>query len=509
MMSVRRSLSTLLVVGAILVALVGLVGTLAAFSSARVTNHLVDDLTPAATSAATVYTDLLTASSSLRSYAISGDQPELQGYRESIAQIEDHSRELQAYGVRDPKLLRLWNAHEAAIELWVEKYAEPRIANGGGPGTYRPKFYRTGAQLFRDAVTTHNALDREIQRQYVAARSNTSARLNATISLIAAASILGVLMLMVLGWWIANSIQRPLAALETVVERLTEGDHAARAEPSGPREVRRVALALNQLADESSRAREVEAQVHRQLRDMDTAKTDFVSNVSHELRTPLTIISGYLELLDDNIEGKLGAEEANMLHVVQRNVMRLRELIEDLLALNLAEHSGTTLELIDVGDVVREVVSDMNFAATNRDLSIQLTRPREPVVILGDSSQLHRAVLNLVSNAVKFSHRGTQIETMVSTDERSVTIKVADHGMGIPQEDLDKLGSRFFRASNAVRSEVAGTGLGLRIVQTIVMNHHGTFTMSSEEGVGTVAVIVFPLADPRPVVAEQTSWSVG
>ena len=184
-----------------------------------------------------------------------------------------------------------------------------------------------------------------------------------------------------------------------------------------------------------------------------------------------------------------------MLHVVQRNVMRLRELIEDLLTLNLAEHSGTTLELIGISDVVREVVSDMNFAAANRELTISLTKPREPVVILGDSSQLHRAVLNLVSNAVKFSDPRSGIEVDVSTSDDAVTITVQDHGMGIPQEDLDKLGSRFFRASNAVRSEVAGTGLGLRIVQTIVMNHHGTFTMSSEEGIGTLATIEFPLAD--------------
>lgn len=507
--SVRSYLVTLLVVGAALVGLVGLVGTIAAFSSTQVTDHLVDELTPAAASAADVHADLLGAGASVRAYALSGDETELENYRRSVARIEEHSRDLRAYGASDPKLLRLWQEHKAAIDMWVAGYAEPRLTNGGGPGTFQPDLYRNGARLFARALDTHRALEQEIEHEYAKARADTNSQLNATVSLIVAASLLGVLMLLVLGWWIANSIQRPLTSLENVVERLTSGEHKARAHLSGPQEISRVASALNLLADESSRARDVEAQVHRQLRDMDTAKTDFVSNVSHELRTPLTIISGYLELLDDNVEGKLGPDEANMLHVVQRNVMRLRELIEDLLALNLAEHSGTTLELIDIGDVVREVVSDMNFAATNRELTIALARPRHPVLILGDSNQLHRAVLNLVSNAIKFSDPGSRIEADVSASDGSVTIQVQDHGMGIPQEDLDKLGSRFFRASNAIRSEVAGTGLGLRIVQTIVMNHHGTFTMSSEEGVGTLATIEFPLADRDPAFTEQSSSFVG
>src|SRR5699024_2562469 len=111
-----------------------------------------------------------------------------------------------------------------------------------------------------------------------------------------------------------------------------------------------------------------------------------------------------------------------------------------------------------------------------------------PTVILGDSNQLHRAVLNLVSNAIKFSDADGVVKVAVEVEDGHARVRVTDQGIGIPQEDLDTLGSRFFRASNAVRSEVAGTGLGLRIVQTIVSNHHGTLSLTSQIGKGTEVV---------------------
>ena len=497
MNTMRRSLLLLVIVGAGLVAIVGTVGTLAAFSTARAVDHLVEDLTPAAESNSRVYTDVLSAGAAVRAYAISGDEDELADYRASVARIESSSTALKEYARDFLGVAMLYNAQDAAIDAWIKGYAEPRIAHGGGPGTYQPALYRTGSKLFRDVTSAHEELATVIREQYDDVRADTNRKINATVSMIAASALIGILIMAVLAWWVLTSMARPLAALERTVTQLAAGDHDARARVQGPREISRVAAALNQLSDENERARGLEMQVHRQLREMDTAKTDFVSNVSHELRTPLTIISGYLELLDEDSE-ELSAEQTNMLHVAQRNVMRLRELIEDLLMLNRAEQSGTTLELIELNEVVKEVVSDMNFAAANRDLAIEYTQPHQPIIILGDASQLHRAILNLVSNALKFSPRGQQVEVTLSTEGAEATVSVVDHGMGIPEDDLDKLGARFFRASNAVRREISGTGLGLRIVQTIVMNHHGSLALSSVEDQGTTAVVTLPV-----VVGEQ------
>jgi signal transduction histidine kinase len=266
----------------------------------------------------------------------------------------------------------------------------------------------------------------------------------------------------------------------------------------GPREVRRVGGAINDLADEADRGRAVEAAIQTQLREVDAAKSDFVSNVSHELRTPLTIITGYLELLEEELAGGLDPDQQHMLSVTARNVARLRSLIEDLLTLDRAEHSGTAMEEIDLVDVVTHAVSDLRLSATNQSVDVRLTVPSSPVIALADPGQLQRAVMNLISNAVKFSETGDVVEVSLARQGDNAVILVDDEGIGVPRADLTKLGSRFFRASNAVRSEISGTGLGLRIVQTIVTNHHGTLSLDSVEGEGTTVRIVLPLR-PTPV----------
>lgn len=402
---------------------------------------------------------------------------------------------LLRYLQSDVEVARRWQALSLAWEAWKTGYAEIRVQREGGPGTYDAKLYREGAVLFDRVQRTSAELNDALIKSSAGVRADTNARLNASLGLIAATALIGFMVLAIVGRWIARGVHTPLQDLQDTVARLRAGDDTARAATSGPAEISTLAEAVNELAEANTRARQVEHRVIQELRQIDTAKSEFVSNVSHELRTALTIIDGYLELLDDESHGELNAEQRGMLAVTRRNVARLRALIEDLLTLNRAEHNGTTLELIDIAAVVAAAVGDMGFNAANRDVSVELTKPADPVVILGDSGQLHRAVLNLVSNAVKFSERHGAVRVGVSVTAPNVTITVADDGMGIPKDDLDKLGSRFFRASNAVRGEVAGTGLGLRIVQTIVLNHQGLLTLTSEEGVGTTATLLLPLAD--------------
>ena len=137
---------------------------------------------------------------------------------------------------------------------------------------------------------------------------------------------------------------RPAQDLEQVVQRMAAQDHDARAADAGPQEVRAVAAALNELADAQARARAVEGRIQDELRNLDTAKDDFVSNVSHELRTPLTTISGYLELVAEEFEDRMEPRHEKMLAASRRNVSRLRLLIDDLLTLSKAEARATEME---------------------------------------------------------------------------------------------------------------------------------------------------------------------
>lgn len=255
------------------------------------------------------------------------------------------------------------------------------------------------------------------------------------------------------------------------------------------------------LADSRLYASQVEAL--DRLNALDKAKDDFVSGVSHELRTPLTSIGGYLELLEDDLDERPDETRQRVLAVLRRNVDRLRGLIEDLLALSRVESGGfhTEHREVDVVEVIRTVLEDIRPQAASNAVRLCDRLPSE-VTVLGDRDQLCRALLNLVSNGVKFTPPGGSVELTVDVDEArdDVRIRVQDTGIGIPAADQPQLFQRFFRAGNAVTAEVPGTGLGLAIVRTIADNHDGSVTLDSVEGRGTTATLRIPR---RPAATKQ------
>lgn len=234
----------------------------------------------------------------------------------------------------------------------------------------------------------------------------------------------------------------------------------------------------------------------RRLEALDRAKDDFLSSVSHELRTPLTSINGYIELLEDGADAT--PQQQRLLHVARRNVDRLRGLIEDLLTLSRIESGAfrSSFHDVDLAALVAAVVDDMRPQADAGGVEVRTSVPASGIAIRGDSGQLSRALLNILGNAIKFTPSGGLVEVLVSEqpDRRAVVVEVCDTGMGIPADDLDRVSTRFFRAGNAVDSGVAGTGLGLVIVRTIVDNHAGSLEMSSRLGEGTTVRVVLPHA---------------
>ena len=254
-----------------------------------------------------------------------------------------------------------------------------------------------------------------------------------------------------------------------------------------------------------TRARAVEGRIQDELHVLDSAKDDFVSNVSHELRTPLTTISGYLEMVADEFQGHLEPRHDRMLEATRRNVTRLRALIDDLLALSKAEQRAGDLEPGDVTAMVMDAVTDVRMTAARRGIAVEVTGSDEPLLVVSDRAMLYRAFLNILTNAVKFSHDNASVEVSVKRIRNRVEVSVRDHGIGIPKSELDRLGTRFFRASNAMTNEIAGTGLGLRIVQTIIDRHAGDVIIESAEGEGTTVFVRLRLHGERIGLVENDS----
>ena len=245
-----------------------------------------------------------------------------------------------------------------------------------------------------------------------------------------------------------------------------------------------------------------EAQVD-QLTALDRQKTDFMATVSHELRTPLTSINGYLELLQDGDYGDLTKGQLEALDIVGRNAHRLRGLIEDLLVLNKIEATGlqSSTEDVEVHALVSGVADLLRPVADAAGVSL-VVEPVDPELsIRVDRGQLERSLINLGSNAVKFTPAGGQATIAADRVDDQVLITVRDTGIGIPEQDLPDLFARFFRASNATAAAIPGTGLGLAIVRAIVEGHGGELQVESVEDEGTVMTVVLPAGNGRPVPA--------
>lgn len=485
----------------LLMAVVAIVGLLL---SARSVTALTDELEPAASANAAILQDLTDMDAAIGAWERSGQPSSQDDYVQALRRLPADQQKVRQFARGDLELGIVITRQEDTTQRWLDRYAEPRIVAKGGPGTYKFARFKQGRELFEAVRVSHEESEQAFDSRIREANQDATILFRATI---------GLVVLLALAAWVVtarsrkkllNEISEPLIALESAVTRMTRTDLDARAEAKGPREVRSVANALNDYADAQGRARAVEGRIQDELRVLDTAKDDFVSNVSHELRTPLTTISGYLEMVAEEFEGDLQPRHERMLEATRRNVSRLKALIDDLLALSKAESRATDLESADVVSLLRDAVTDVRITGARRGIRIDIDAPAEPLLVLSDRAMLQRAFLNVLSNAVKFSHDGGSVEVKISRqDAQQVEIAIADHGIGIPKTELDRLGTRFFRASNAVTNEIAGTGLGLRIVQTIVDKHAGDVMIESTEGTGTTVRLRLRLHGPGQALPER------
>ncbi|HYF74932.1 MAG TPA: ATP-binding protein [Nocardioides sp.] len=485
---VARLVQPVIVRVAAMAALMAVIAVIGVLLSTTAVNRLTDDLQPAAAANQDVYQDLTDMSAAVESWTAAGQEAAADRFAQALVRFPADEQKVRRFAEGDDELELLVVRQERAAQQWIEEYAQPVMDGPGGTRPTAPRV-RAGAAAFDAVRSAHQATSQAFDSRVRQARTDASFRLRGTV--------LAVVLLAAAAWYVVTrarnrlmrELSEPLLALETVVQRMAKQDHEARAEERGPKEVRAVASALNAFADAQGRAQAVEGRIQSELRSLDTARDDFVSNVSHELRTPLTTISGYLELVAEEFEDRMEPRHERMLEATRRNVTRLKALIDDLLALSRAEGRSSDMEPVDLALLVREAVTDVRITAARRGIHLTVSAPEHVVPVLADRAMLHRAFLNVLTNAVKFSHDQGDVSVTMTIRAREVEVAVTDHGIGIPSAEIDRLGTRFFRASNAVTNEIAGTGLGLRITQTIVDRHSGDVVIDSREGEGTTVVI--------------------
>ncbi len=241
----------------------------------------------------------------------------------------------------------------------------------------------------------------------------------------------------------------------------------------------------------------VERLVHlnRSLRNMYDQQVSFVNNVSHEFRAPLTIIKGALDNLSDGLHGALTQDQSEPISMSQREVSRMKRLVDDLLDIARMEAGKISLVLEDTAlqECVRETAKSFELLAKHRGLALRLDLPEGPVRVRADRDRLTQVLVNLIGNAVKFTPQG-EIRVRLSTNADSALIEVSDTGRGIPPEHLDRLFQKFERVGAA---EEEGSGLGLAIAKAIVELHHGRIWVESAPGQGSRFSVTIPLQQER------------
>ncbi len=260
--------------------------------------------------------------------------------------------------------------------------------------------------------------------------------------------------------------------------------------------------------------REVE-QAGQHLHELHALKSNFVSTVSHELRTPLTAIRAYTETLMNAGEGEVPHVQAQrFLSVIHEESQRLARLIESILDLNRFDSGAAQLTRrpVDLGEVLQESAGVLESLAQVGQVTLKVQVKADDTRVEANRDQMRQLVLHLGSNAVKFTPAGGAVTLRLSGEEHQVTLQVEDTGIGIAEDELEKVFERFYQVDSSLARRHGGTGLGLAICKSIVEWHGGRISAESEEGRGSRFTVVIPRRtaprvsvrpSPRPVAAAE------
>jgi two-component system sensor histidine kinase MprB len=265
------------------------------------------------------------------------------------------------------------------------------------------------------------------------------------------------------GVWISRRFSAPLENLTHTTTQMADGDLSARSDIERQDEFGLLANSFNQMADT------IEAKV--------AALRRFVADAAHELHTPLTALRTNLELVDDE-QVRPALEQVDRMDSLTRNLLDLSQLE--------AIDSENLIADVDLAALLRNLAEPYASRAEQAELSFNLEIETDPIIIKGDENQLGTLIQNLLDNAIKFTPAGGQVNVNLNTLDESVQLSIADTGIGIPEEDIPHLFSRFHRGRNA--SAYPGSGLGLAIVKTIA-DQHGASILVESDSTGTVFVL--------------------
>ncbi|KXH87097.1 cell wall metabolism sensor histidine kinase WalK [Sporosarcina sp. HYO08] len=274
------------------------------------------------------------------------------------------------------------------------------------------------------------------------------------------------------------SILGPLQELQTLSNEVSRGNYSSRIQTDRDDEIGKVMKAFNSMS--------------YSLEQQEERKKEFSSNVVHELRTPLTYISGYTHVLKDKIHSSPN-EADSYLTTIEKEAERLGKLINDLAELNHLQEDMYVIDRqpIALAQLFLDTLDLFKIHIAEKKLRLALS-VEEDLIVMGDPKRVQQVFYNLLDNAIKYSSIGGILAIVLKEEHSFVEFKVRNEGIHIQQEDLARIGERFFRTDKARTRTTGGTGLGLSIVKEIIRLHDGTFSISSDSKIGTIITVKLP-----------------
>ena len=245
-------------------------------------------------------------------------------------------------------------------------------------------------------------------------------------------------------------------------------------------------------AERDARAEAEDAR--RRAEEANRAKSDFLAKMSHELRTPLNAIGGHAELIELGIHGSVTAEQASALERIRKNERHLLALINDILDFSKLEAGAVRLEItaVRVGEIVASLEPLIGPLFSAKGVDYQANPCHDDLAARGDAERILQICLNLLSNSLKATSKGGEVEVKCEKKESEIAIHVRDTGVGIPRERHEAVFSPFTQLGRALNSPESGVGLGLAISRELARAMGGDVTVESEPGVGSVFTLTLP-----------------
>lgn len=327
---------------------------------------------------------------------------------------------------------------------------------------------------------------------YIIDNKNTAQELGRDLFVIILEALaVGLVISVGLSLLLSKTLVTPIQELTRAAEAVAGGDFNHKVDNQSQDEIGVLTRTFNNMA----------GQLEDTLDDLKTSeqtRREFVANVSHELRTPITSIRSYAETLEED-RGMDADTRRRFLDVIVNESDRMTKIVQDLLTLSRFDAGSIefSFDTFSFEKSVRDVYAATRIEAQNHRHEFTLEFLTPVPQIRGDSARIEQVLINMISNAIKYTKDGGRIRMTAGAKDDTVWCTVKDNGIGIPKEDVHKVFDRFYRVDKARSRESGGTGLGLSIAQEIVVRHGGSIAVQSAPGRGTAITVTLPVGGPN------------